>query len=56
MIASFSALGVDLPSIGHGPNPEKGLFLCSLQHFGDNLNTRDLQAQGSVEYKNTKFP
>ena len=35
--------------IGHGPNPEKGLFfLCSLQHFGGKLNTRDLKAQGSV--------
>ena len=30
-------------------------FLYSLQHFGGNLNTRDLKAQGSVEYlKNMK--
>ena len=36
--------------LGDGPNPEKGLFLCSLQHFGGNLNTRDLKARGSVEY------
>ena len=35
--------------IGHGLNPEKGLFLCSLQHVGG--NTRYLKAQRSVEYK-----
>ena len=30
-------------------------FLCSLQHFGGNLNTRDLKAQGSVEYLKNIF-
>ena len=36
--------------------PWKGLiFVCSLQHFGGNLNTCDLKAQWFVEYKKTVF-
>ena len=45
-----------IKQIGHGPPLKRPDFLCSLQHFGGNLNTRDLKAQWFVEYKTTKFP
>ena len=39
-----------------GQTLKRAYFLCSLQHFGDNLNTRDLKAQVSVEYLKTEYP
>ena len=39
-----------------GQTLKRAYFLCWLQHFGDNLNTRDLKAQGSVEYLKNKVP
>ena len=39
-----------------GQTLKRAYFLCSLQHFGGNLNTRDLKAQGSVEYLKNKVP
>ena len=33
-----------------GQTLKRAYVLCSLQHFGGNLNTRDLKAQWSVEY------
>ena len=39
-----------------GQTLKRAYFWGSLQHFGGNLNTRDLKAQGSVEYKKNKVP
>ena len=39
-----------------GQTLKRVYFLCSLQHFGGNQNTRDLKAQGPVEYQKNKVP
>ena len=39
-----------------GQTLKRAYFLCSLQHFDGSLNTRDLKAQGSVEYFKNKVP
>ena len=39
-----------------GQTLKRAYFLCPLQHFGGNLNTRDLKAQGFVEYEEKKVP